>query len=332
MQDRDGCYAAIDLGSNACRLLIAQRKDGVTQSLETFSRTVRLAEGLTKTNRLSDVAIKRAIAAIELCGRKVRHFGAQHIRAVATAACRRATNGDWFLNHLGQVTGIPFDLISHEEEARLALIGCSNLLTAHQPRALIFDIGGGSTEVMWVEVEAGKPLKTISYISLPFGVVTIAEEFPEQNLQMYRAIYQRTLEALRAFDAAHSITEALQAGQVQMIGTSGTATTTAALDLGLRRYTRDKIDGHELTQEQVAQIIKLVQMMPPDERAFNPCIGQERSDLVLGGMAILEAICSLWPTHTLRVADRGVREGLVDQLIFGPDYMPIPRARAIEAA
>lgn len=309
--------AALDLGTNNCRLLVARPVPGGFKVVDAFSRIVRLGEGLSRGDRLSSLAIERTLAALKVCGTKMRRHGVAASRAVATEACRRAANCDEFLDRVGRETGIRIEIISSEEEGRLALAGCSALLDPAFSHALVFDIGGGSTELMWLEVRGRQPPRLIDQISVRRGVVSLTERYGGDRVApvTYRAMVAEVMAEIAGFEARNGIRPILAQGRVQMLGTSGTVTTLAGIHLGLSRYERAMVDGSYLTLKQARQVIGCLLDLDFAGRALYPCIGQDRADLVIAGCAVLEAICDTWPVERLRIADRGLREGILVDLI-----------------
>jgi exopolyphosphatase/guanosine-5'-triphosphate,3'-diphosphate pyrophosphatase len=309
----DTVYGALDLGTNNCRLLMAVPQGAGFQVVDAFSRMTRLGEGLAASGRLSPLAIERTIAALRLCAQKLRRRNTRRVRAVATEACRRAANYRDFLDLVRYETGLDLEIITAREEACLAMAGCAPLLARSPHTALIFDIGGGSTELIKVILsDDGTPtIETIE--SLPLGVVTLGEE-AGGDLDCrdgYERIVAEAMERLRCFDRDGSLGELAKAGQLQMLGTSGTVTTLGGIHLDLDRYDRSLVDGLTMDFHDIEKISVTLRGNTFDERARHACIGPERADLVVAGCAILAAICRLWPTGSLRVADRGVREGIL---------------------
>jgi exopolyphosphatase/guanosine-5'-triphosphate,3'-diphosphate pyrophosphatase len=306
-------FAAIDLGTNNCRLLVARpTRDGL-RVIDGFSRIVRLGEGLTASGRLSDQAIERAVSALKVCAEKIQAREVKASRCIATEACRRAGNGGEFLGRVKKETGLQMEAISAAEEAELTLAGCAPLIDAERPRALLFDIGGGSTELMWIATARGGPPKALDILSMPFGVVGLAEEFGGDALpaDVFDRIVQRVEAALDPFEARHGIAAAIADGRVQAIGTSGTVTTLGAIYLGLPRYERSKVDGLTMEIDNIRDICRRLVALDFDARHRHPCIGPGRADLMIMGCAILTAICRRWPSRTITAADRGIREGLL---------------------
>jgi exopolyphosphatase/guanosine-5'-triphosphate,3'-diphosphate pyrophosphatase len=316
-------YAALDLGTNNCRLLVARRTGGGFRVVDAFSRIVRLGEGLTASGALSEAAMARTLDALRVCAAKIEHRNVVHGRYIATEACRRATNCAEFVAHVRDEIGIELEIISTAEEARLVVTGCAPLLHPRIPYAVVFDIGGGSTEIIWLRHEGGRSvrprLEILGSTSLPFGVVTFTERFGgiEVTPAIYRAMVAEAEAALAPFEKAHSIRREVRARQVQMLGSSGTVTTLAGVHLALPRYVRAMVDGSMLTFDQIELVSRHLAGLDIEGRAANPCVGRERADLVLSGCAILDAICSTWPVGRLRVADRGIREGILFDLMHG---------------
>lgn len=310
-------YAALDLGTNNCRLLIARPTgDGFTV-VDAFSRIVRLGEGLAASGRLSDTAMDRAVAALSICSDKLQRRNVTLVRSVATEACRRAENGREFVERVYRETGIMLDIITPEQEARLAVMGCHALLEPGEGPALIFDIGGGSTELVLIETGGGAP-RILQWFSAPWGVVSLTESEPhdwadrDDRLSAYARMRARVAEAF--FPFARSLV-ADGGGSPRLLGTSGTVTTLASLHLGLASYDRRAIDGLIVPAQSMRDISERLSSMSVGERAMLPCIGNERADLVVAGCAILEAIIDIWPAERLGVADRGIREGILRSLM-----------------
>jgi exopolyphosphatase/guanosine-5'-triphosphate,3'-diphosphate pyrophosphatase len=332
-------FAAIDLGTNNCRLLVARPAPDGFRVIDSFSRVVRLGEGLGGSGRLSEPAMARAVEALRVCAAKLRRNRVSQVRAVATEACRRALNRQAFLERVQRETGLRLEVIGQEEEASLALYGCAPLLDPAVPNALVFDIGGGSTEVSWMNVEgregdgpfgwAERP-RLVAWHSMPIGVAGLAERHgaAEPSAETYRAMVEESLAALADFAARPEIAgrlaeiRDLEAGAVQMLGTSGTVTTLAGVHQELPRYDRRRVDGCCLSFETVRRVSHRIAAMSHRERVRHPCIGSERADFVIAGCAILEAICRTWPVGSLRVADRGLREGILYHLMRRPSAPP----------
>jgi exopolyphosphatase/guanosine-5'-triphosphate,3'-diphosphate pyrophosphatase len=309
-------YGALDLGTNNCRLLVARPSEDGFVVVDAFSRVVRLGEGLATSGRLSDAAIERALVALSICGDKLRRRRVSLARSVATEACRRAVNGREFVERVYRETGIALDIIAPEEEARLAMLGCHRLLEPGDGPALIFDIGGGSTELILIDTQDSAP-KIRSWWSAPWGVVSLTEsegrEFanPDERLAAYHRMRERVRHAFSRF------AEQLPSDRenLRLLGTSGTVTTLASVHLALPSYDRRAIDGLVVPADSMREISQTLSRLSPAERAELPCIGAERADLVVAGCAILEAILDIWPATTLGVADRGIREGILRSLM-----------------
>jgi exopolyphosphatase/guanosine-5'-triphosphate,3'-diphosphate pyrophosphatase len=311
-------YAALDLGTNNCRLLVARPagNDGFVV-VDAFSRIVRLGEGLGASGRLSEAAMDRAVAALAVCADKLRRRHVSLVRSVATEACRRAANGREFVARVAAETGIHLEIITAEQEARLAVTGCHALLEPGDGPALIFDIGGGSTELVLIDPNGEVP-RILDWFSAPWGVVSLTESEPQEaaSLADRLAAYARMRE--RVADAFAGFAGALRCGGTELrrlLGTSGTVTTLASLHLGLPSYDRRAVDGLIVPADAMRDIGTRLSGMSLAERATLACIGQERADLVIAGCAILEAILDIWPAERLGVADRGIREGILRSLI-----------------
>ena len=307
----DPVLAALDLGTNNCRLLVARPAVGGFRVIDAFSRIVRLGEGVAEKGRLSLEAMERTIEALGVCAEKMARRGAVQVRAVATEACRRASNTEMFFARVEAETGISLEVIDTGEEARLAVVGCLPLLEAGGGRAITFDIGGGSSQISWLNLDAvGVDEKITASVSLPCGVVTLAEQFgcgPDS----YEAVCDHVAGLLADFDRAYDIRAHVDGGGVQLLGMSGTVTTLGGVLLDLPRYDRAQVDGLTLSFAEVMAISSRLATMDYAARAAIPCIGEERAELVIVGCAVLKAICQTWPVGALWVADRGLREGIL---------------------
>ena len=315
-------YAAIDLGTNNCRLLIARPSGENFVVVDAFSRVVRLGEGLAQTGYLSQAAMDRALGALGICADKLQRRNVHLARSVATEACRQAANGAEFIDRVRTETGIALDVISAREEARLAVLGCHILLEAGNGPAMIFDIGGGSTELVLIEPTATVP-RILDWQSVPWGVVSLTETVgPEGDDQAgrmarYADMRARVSTSFAAFAerVADSRVSAEPAAMLRLLGTSGTVTTLASLHLDLPQYDRRAVDGLIVPADAMRDISARLSAMSLAERQQLPCIGRERADLVVAGCAILEAILDIWPADRLGVADRGIREGILRSLM-----------------
>lgn len=325
------CYGALDLGTNNCRLLIATPAGRSFRVVEAYSRIVRLGEGLSHTGRLSEAAMDRALAALKVSAEKVRRRKVVRLKAIATQACRAAENGKEFVARVASETGLNLQIITPREEAQLSVAGCLNLLDRSAEAALVVDVGGGSTELSWVDLN-GEGLETElakftpsrlpirAWLSIPVGVVTLAERFPEGARATdgwYRAMVEAVKDEISEFRHADPMRQIFDAGDAHMIGTSGAITSLAGMHLGLARYDRSQVDGIWMTRAECDQAARRLLALSPQERAEQPCIGPDRADLVLAGAAILQAVQELWPCVRVRVADRGLREGILMSLMSG---------------
>ena len=321
---RGPVYAALDLGTNNCRLLIARPHERSFRVLDGFTRIVRLGEGLTATGRLSDAAMARTIDALRLCRNKLREHEPTRARLIATEACRSASNGVAFIGRVKEELGLELEIVDRRTEAELAVTGCADLIDGKSDGALMFDIGGGSSELAWLDFRGGRPKRQgrmsasiRSWQSLPVGVVSIAERFGgvDVSRETFEAMVAYVAEQLRMFRGRQKLRQMIADHSVHLIGTSGTVTTLAGLHLGLDRYDRQKVDGLWMSAGDVDATISALVSMPFERRVAHPCIGRDRADLVLPGCAIFEAIRREWPTSRVRVADRGLREGILISLM-----------------
>ncbi|PHQ70636.1 MAG: hypothetical protein COB93_05045 [Sneathiella sp.] len=306
-------YGAVDLGTNNCRLLVAKPNGKSFRVVDSFSRIVRLGEGVSLTGRLSDDAIERTIEALAICAEKMRRCGVTRMRCVATEVCRKADNSEAFLTRVREECGIDLVIISTGEEAALAADGCTPLLDYRNQNALVFDIGGGSTELIWLGLGRKKQSEVLGWTSIPYGVVTLSERHGGVVVTEggYSNMIADVSSYIDAFEEKHSIASAIRDGKVQMLGTSGTVTTLAGVHFGLPRYNRRRVDGAWLNAGALISICRRLAKSDYEERVAEPCIGEERADLVVSGCAIVEAMHARWPVKKLRVADRGLREGLL---------------------
>lgn len=340
----EGPIAALDLGTNNCRLLVARPQGHGFEVVDAFSRAVRLGEGVEGTNLLSDAAQDRAVKALRICAGKIRHHRVRDSRIVATEACRRAANGRDFVRRVVRETGLAMDIISAEEEARLAVAGCAPLIDAEAEQLLVFDIGGGSTELIWVDMSGTPPSRRENlvralaplgrgrhetdtaraaaahiddWISVPMGVSTLHDRFSDiqDDAQRFARMSLHFEERLAPFGPYDIAGRSVATEKLQIIGVSGTATTFGALHLGLKTYDRNQVDGLWLPADGAADIADRLVGMGRADRSGHPGIGRGRSDLVVSGAAILMTVLRLWPVRAFRVADRGLREGMLYGLI-----------------
>ncbi len=317
-------YAALDLGTNNCRLLIVRAKDKGYRVVDGFSRIVRLGEGVSKTGALDTAAMERTYEALRLCALKLSHHAPASFRLITTEACRAANNAPEFLLRVKNELGIELEVIDRKTEAELAVTGCSDLVEKDTKGALLFDIGGGSSELAWMDFRGGRPKQHSklaasirSWQSLPVGVVTIAEKFGGEHVspEKFEEMVDYVTQQFRHFRGRDKLKQMIKDHPVHLIGTSGTVTTLAGLHLGLERYERAKVDGLWMHAEQLTDTMRVLLAMPYERRVANPCIGKDRADLVIPGCAIFEAIRREWPTKRVRVADRGLREGMLISLM-----------------
>ena len=326
-------YAALDLGTNSCRMLIAQPKGNQFHVIDSFSKSVQLGLGLEASGSLSSAAMGRTLQALRICRKKLDAHNVRRMRLVATEACRRAKNGAQFMRRVREETGLRLEVIEPEEEARLAVISCAPLVSTKTQQLLVVDIGGGSTELVWIDLsnvpkrerpraimrlhQGFKPkespfphAKVVDWISVPLGVATLRDHFNDvpDDAGRFALMSWFFEENLGSFAPYRDIQDA---EGFQIIGTSGTVTTVAASHLGLRRYDRSKVDGLRMTSDQIDTVVHSYLAMGPEGRRADPRIGRDRHALIMSGAAILQALLRVWPTTRLSVADRGLREGLL---------------------
>jgi exopolyphosphatase / guanosine-5'-triphosphate,3'-diphosphate pyrophosphatase len=324
-------YAALDLGTNNCRLLIARPTGENFTVIDAFSRVVKLGEGLALSGRLSDAAMDRALGALKICSDKLQRRNVFLARSVATEACRRAENGAEFIARVRAETGIVLDIITAQEEARLAVLGCHILLEQGNGRAVIFDIGGGSTELVLIEPDGRAVPHILDWQSVPWGVVSLSDMVPrtdrgpEARKARYAEMRRVVSESFAPF--AERVAEVSAQSDIRLLGTSGTVTTLASLHLNLPQYDRRAVDGLIVPSAAMREISTRLSSMSMADRCALPCIGNDRAELVVAGCAILEAILDIWPAHKLGVADRGIREGILRSLMaadLNPAYERAP--------
>ena len=315
-------YAALDLGTNNCRLLIARQTGERFRVIDSYSKVVRLGQGLASTGRLSETSIDAAIEAIKTSSRKMAERKVTRWRCVATQATRQASNCDEFLSRVKDETGIFLEVISPRVEARLSVMGCLNLIDTRKDVVLVIDIGGGSTEISWVDVrklrQQGAPARVhrppiSAWVSLPVGVVTLSEQFPEHEDRetWFNDMKNCVRNHIHERGASTRFTKVFAAGQGHIIGTSGTITSLAGIHLKLPYYQRDKVDGLWMPQDATVNIARDMALRGPEARAGEPSIGKDRAQMLVAGCAIIDVLCELWPCERVRVADRGLREGIL---------------------
>ena len=337
-------YGALDLGTNNCRLLIAKPSRRGFLVIDAFSRIIRLGEGVLSSGRLSEAAMTRTIEALKVCAEKMRRRGVTRSRLIATEACRIAANSGDFIERAKGEAGLAIEIVTQETEAKLAVSGCASLIDRNCDYTLVFDIGGGSSELIWLDLSRiGRPSRRTlhdrlevqncmaAWTSLPIGVVNLAERHGGREVtpERYEAMVEDVMAGIAAFEAEHRFRDKMAGGRAHFLGTSGTVTTISGIHLKLPAYERSRVDGCWLSAHDVRNVSDDLIAMSYAERVAQPCIGQERADLVLAGCAILEALLRTWPCQRLRVADRGLREGILATLMAedGQDRRSYRRGR-----
>ncbi len=315
-------FAALDLGTNNCRLLVAvPTRYGQFRVIDAFSRIVRLGEGLSSSGRLGDAAMDRAVEALKICGDKLSHRKIRRARLIATEACRSAANGAEFLSRVSSEAGLELEIIDRQTEARLAVSGCGSLIERDTQGVVLFDIGGGSSEIALIDLSGRRSQRLanhiVSWTSLPVGVVSLAERFGGRAVtrETFAAMVDDVASHLDAFEGRDRLKHVVAGSKFHLLGTSGTVTTLAGVHLDLERYDRRRVDGLWMDRDSVDAMVERLVGWDFQQRVANPCIGADRADLVLAGCAILEAIRAVWPAERLRVADRGLREGILSELM-----------------
>ena len=315
-------YAALDLGTNNCRLLVAlPTRPGQFRVIDAFSRIVRLGEGLSINGRLSEAAMDRSIEALKVCATKLAAKPGGRSRLIATEACRAADNGEAFLSRVHEETGLKLEIVDRETEARLAVSGCSSLVERGTEGVVLFDIGGGSSEIALIDISRHRTPRLarhiVAWTSLPVGVVSLAERFGGREVtpETFEAMVCAVSDMLTDFKHRDRLDRIAQGPRFHLLGTSGTVTTLAGIHLGLERYDRRRVDGLWMSRDETDTIISQLIGWSFEQRMANACIGSDRADLVLAGCAILEAIRRAWPSERMRVADRGLREGILTELM-----------------
>lgn len=324
-RERGPFYAALDLGTNNCRLLIAEPSGETFRVVDSFSRIVRLGEGVGQSGRLGEAAMQRAIGALRVCAEKLDLRPMARVRLIATQACRIAENGEEFLDRVRYEAGLQLEIVDRRTEARLAAEGCFSLLDQTAHGAVLFDIGGGSSEIVWLDCRRPQRRGGLvrAWVSLPVGVVTLAER--HGGLDVDHSVFEAMVEEVRGefhrFHAREALKSAVRAGRFHYLGTSGTVTTLAGVHLELPRYDRRFVDGLWMEDNEIEAMMLKIRGMDYEARKANPCIGRERADLVLAGCAVFEAIRREWKCSRLRVADRGLREGMLMQLMRADGFL-----------
>ena len=326
--DADRAYAALDLGTNNCRLLVARPSPSGFRVIDAFSRIIRLGEGVAASRQLSEEAIERTIEALKVCATKMRRHRVERAGLIATEACRLADNATQFLSRVRAETDLDIKVVSSEAEARLAVSGCASLIDTSCELVLVFDIGGGSSELIWLDLSrhrsnGAQPDRLeaqgciTAWTSLPAGVVTLAERYGGRfvDADIFEAMVSHVAALLLPFESGNRLRQQMAGRRTQLLGTSGTVTTLAGVHLDLPRYDRSQVDGYWLDVDQVRAVTARLLASSHAQRVAQPCIGKERADLVLAGCAILEAVLRTWPCERLRVADRGLREGMLVQMM-----------------
>lgn len=311
-------YGVVDLGTNNCRLLVAVPHQNGFRVIDSFSRIVRLGEGLKEEKKISDLATDRTVSALKICMDKMKRRGVTRMWNVATQACREAENGDHFVQTIEEQVKIKLDIIDPKEEARLAVMGCKALLDKNYNRGIVFDIGGGSTEIIWIEYNEKRIPEIIDWISIPLGVVNLSEEYGTEKVlpaKHYQEMKERVKEHIVPFEEKNGIRSSIDENMVQLMGTSGTVTTLTSMHLNQAVYDRNEVDGAWMKSKDLVNLCTDLSKLDYKERLALNNIGNDRAELVVAGCAIFDALIDVWPIEDCRVADRGIREGMLHHLI-----------------
>ena len=304
-----GALATVDLGTNTVRLLVVEPAGATWRTLAQTQRVTRLGEGQGATGRLAPEPMRRTAAAVAEFSRAARALGADRVRIVATSAVREAVNREEFVAHLERESGERVEVVSGEEEARLTLKGVASGLPLLGGAFVLFDIGGGSTE--FVLARDGAPAAAVS---LRLGVVTLQEEWGEPGPVRWDrfARLREHVERRLAVEVPATIAGAAAA---ELVGTAGTVTTLAALDLGLRAYDPAAVHGHRLDRAAVERQLARLGALDVEARALLPCLEPGRADVIIPGIAICLAAMARLGRDSVVVSDRGLREGILCELL-----------------
>lgn len=298
--------ATIDLGSNTVRLLVADVEGpGRWRVVAEHQTVTRLGEGLAATGALGEVPMARTLAVVRDYVARGAALGATETRIVATSAVREAANGSVFAAAVERATGWRVRVVSGEDEARLTLLGVRHGVGPLAGPVVVFDIGGGSTEYILAD---GEQVRATA--SLRLGVVPLAERYPFPE-RVDRSRYAALLREVMRQLARELPAEILSARPAHLVGTAGTVTTLAALDLGLPRYDAGRVQGHRLSRAAIERLGARLGSLTVGERAALPCLEPGRADLIVPGVAIVMATLDCLGVDGLTVSDSGLREGIL---------------------
>lgn len=306
---------SIDAGTNTFRLLIAEL-EGPDRflPLHVSRDIIRLGRGFRARGMISEEAARRALSTLQGYAATLREYGAQEVRAVATSVCREASNGPAFLDRVRAETGIPLEAIVAAEEARLALKGALTVVSADGGPLLLVDIGGGSTE--FVLARRDRPADPIS---LPLGVVHLTEEFlrhdPPAPAEM-AALQAHLDRALAAGLAAYR--PLLGQPGLTLVGTAGTITTLAAMELGLEVYDPARVNHLRLSRAALSRLLGALTPLPARERLRIRPLEPGREDVIVAGALILAQVMEWFQVPEVVVSDGGLLEGLILDGHFTP--------------
>jgi exopolyphosphatase/guanosine-5'-triphosphate,3'-diphosphate pyrophosphatase len=314
--------------------------------IDSFAKIISLGEGIKQTGVLSEEAIERTIVALRACKKKLDSHRIYKMRAVATEACRQASNTKSLIERVNSEIGVDLEVISPQEEARLVLKGCSGVISDEKNYGILMDIGGGSTEVVWLKINKGMTRPTISVIdsiSLPFGVVTISDTYThsKNNQEIYTVLRKNILSTIDTFMKKNNIRTNFSKGDVQVITSSGTTTTLGSLTLGLSTYDRSSVDGKDFSSKKIVEVGEELLSRYLSSTPTTVKLGKEknfitnkffdhvldksseefkifaynRMGLLAAGVVIINSILESIGDCLVRIADRGVREGILYDLM-----------------
>ena len=298
-------YAAIDLGTNTCLLLVAEWDGQELHPLVREMRVVRLGENLDRTGRISSTALDRATAALTEYRDIITSSGCQEMRCVATSAFRDAPNKDELTERIRNITGLEIEEISGEEEARLVHRAVQEAFPEETGERASVDVGGGSTEIIF-----DKQGHLHEVHSLPLGSVRLTERHFSHDPPA-------AVEVAALRDNISTVLEdsGLPTKVASLIGVGGTATTLAAIHLELEDYDPVKVHGRILKQRDLETILERCLALPYEQRVRLPGLHPGRADVIMAGTIILLAIMGHLQDKMIRISDRGIRWGIIAEMI-----------------
>lgn len=299
--------AGIDIGTNTIRLLIAETGPHTLREIYSDRRITRLGRDLARTGRLSREAEGRSLSVLSDFAGKIKLYSAQHTAAVGTSALRYAEGASNFLDLVKAETGIDVRVITGAEEAGLTLLGVFAALPDMDEPALVIDIGGGSIEII-----AAKNGMAMHAVSVELGAVYLTEKFIHSDPPDGAEIEDIRKALRHALADVDRVVEGCRPGV--LIGTAGTVTTLAAMDLGISVYDPAKVNNHGLTSRVVDGMVESLSGRGIDERRGMPGLEPGREDIILAGAVVVQEIMYRYGYDQMIVSDWGLREGIVMDL------------------